>query len=136
MANYGPDDGLLTYSTKDMSAQITTTLPSLDQTNETDDFTALGSAIVRQIYTGLSDYGQITVGGPLDDTVTTGSDAVFGGAARAKSYAALIITWGGNKTTTFSAVGVSSYKRTIAKGNITGYEAVLFLGPGCTVTEA
>jgi len=136
MANYGPDDGILTYATKDMTNQITTTLPAVEQANETDDFTPLGSAIQRQIYTGLTDYGQIPVGGPFDDTATTGSDAVFGGAARAKTYGALVITWGGAKTTTFSQVGIANYKRAITKGNINGYEAVMFLGPGCTVTEA
>jgi hypothetical protein len=136
MATYGIDDGALTYSTKAMKDYITSTQPAVDAENETDDFTTLGSSVEKQIYTGLTKYGEIPVAGPFDDTTTDGSDAVFGGAARAKSYAALVITWGGSKTTTFSAVGVKNYKRIIAKGSITNYEAVLFLGPGCTVTEA
>lgn len=136
MATYGIDDGALTYATKAMKDYITSTQPSLDAENEVDDFTTLGSSVEKSIYTGLTKYGEITVGGPFDDTATDGSDAVFGGAARGKTYAALVITWGGTKTTTFSAVGIKNYKRTIAKGAINGYEAVMFLGPACTVTEA
>lgn len=136
MATYGIDDGDLTYDSKSMKTYITTAFPELDAENETDDFTSLGSSVEKQIYTGLTRYGDITVGGPYDDTATTGPDAVLGGAARGKTTAALVITWGGSKTTTFSVVGVKNYKRKIEKGAITAYEATLFLGPACAVTEA
>jgi hypothetical protein len=135
MTNYGPPDAAVSYGGTVMTPEITTTLPSLDQQNQLDDATALGATIVRQIYTGLTDYGTIAIGGPYNPAAG-GCDLVFGAAARNKTYGALVLTWGGTKTTTFSAVGVSSYKRAITKGNITGYDCDLFLGPGCTVTEA
>jgi len=135
MATYGIDDGALTYSTKSMEDYITD-FPSLSQENETEDSTTLGASVASKAYTGLTRYGEVQVGGAYDDTATNGPDAVFGGAARAQSYAALVLTWGGTKTTTFNLVGVEKYERTWKKGARTGYQCTLFLGSGCTVTEA
>lgn len=135
MANYGTVDGELTYGGTSMKAHITTTMPSVEQENELDDFTALGSPIERQIYTGLVKYGHITIGGPYD-SAAGGCDLVFGAAARERTYAALVQTWGGAKTTTFSSVGVAKYTRKEDKGKILGYDCELFMGPTCTVTEA
>ena len=134
MTTYGIDDGDLVYGVS-MKAYITSTQPAVDAVNELDDFTTLGSSVAKSIYTGLTDYGEIVIAGPYDDTVTTGPDAVLGGAVRGQTYDELVITWGGSKTTTFTVVGVKSYERTIAKGAITGYKAVLFCGPACEVNE-
>lgn len=129
---YGIDDGDLSYDGSSIKAYVTKTYPAVDQQNETEDQTPLGSSIAQSMFTGLTDYGEIPVSGPYDETI----DAAIGAAARAKSTAALIVTWGGTKTTTFSVVGVKNYKRVIAKGAVTAYEATFFAGPACTVTEA
>jgi hypothetical protein len=133
MTTYGSDDGSLTYATKDMSDHITE-YPSLSMENETEDSTTLGSGLSTEAYTGLTKYGSIQVGGPLDDTATTGPEAVFGGAAAAKSYAALVLGFGGAVTKTFSLVGVRKYEHTWKKGARTGYTCELFVGAGCEVS--
>lgn len=136
MTQYGIDDAILVYNTKTMTAYITDPAPDLTQTNETEDGTPLGATIIQKIFTGLTDYGTVAVGGPYDDTAVNGPDAVFGAAARAKTLATLVLTWGGSKTTTITNVGVSDYKRTVAHGAVTKYSCTLFCGAGAAVTEA
>lgn len=134
MTTYGTVDGTFTYGAAPMTVHVVGTMPSVDQENELDDATCLGSPIEREIYTGLAKYGHVTVGGPYD-SAAGGCELVFGAAARARTYASLAIGWGGTKTTTFSAVGVAKYSRKMDKGKVLAYECELFQGPGCIVTE-
>jgi len=129
---YGIDDAATTYGGSEITSYITKTFPSLDQQNEIEEHTPEGASVAQSLFTGLSDYGEIPVSGPY----TTEMDAIIGAAARAKTYATLVQTWGGTKTTTITQVGVKNYKRSVAKGAVTDYEATFFVGFGATVTEA
>lgn len=129
---YGVDDLALTYGGSDLGAHCTKTLLSIDEQNQTEEHTPEGSTIIQQIFTGLTDYGEMGISGPYTETL----DALIGAASRAKTYAALVRTWGGAKTSTLSLVGVKGYKRVAAGGAVTSFEATLFVGPGCTMTEA
>ena len=132
---YGSDDAAVSYGGTAMTTQITEAMPTVDQANATEDATPMGSTVVQNVFTGLTDYGQITIGGIYNEAAG-GCDLVFGAAARNKTTGALIITYGGGKTTTFSLVGVANYRRIIVSKAVTKYECVLFLATGCTVTEA
>jgi len=134
MTTWGVPDSSITYNSHDISDEITTELPVLDEANETEDITGVSMSIAQQAFTGLTTYGEFPVGGPMSDTVN-GAYAVLRAAATAKSYATLVLDWGG-VTTTITNVGVKNFKRTIAKGALNGFSATLFLGPGAGVNEA
>lgn len=132
MAFYGIPDSTVTYGASDISAHITKTHPEVEMAVETEEHTALGQSLATEMFTGLTSYGEITVSGPYSEAI----DGILGAAARARTTAALVIKWGGTKTTTFSLTGIKNYKRTVAKGEVTSYEATFFLHHGCTATEA
>ncbi len=129
---YGVDDAALTYGGSAIGGYCTKAHLSIDEQNQTEEHTPEGATIVQQMFTGLTDYGEMSVGGPY----TTEMDAIIGAASRAKSYAALVRTWGGTKTSTLSQVGVKGYKRQVEGGAVTSFEATFFCGPACTMTEA
>lgn len=128
---YGIPDYTLKYGASFITAYITKTFPEIEQANETEEHTPGGQSIVQHLFTGLVDYGEMSVSGPYTETI----DAILGAAARAKTSAALELLYGGTKKTTLSLVGVKTYKRTV-KSEVTGYEAVFFVYFGSTVTEA
>lgn len=129
---YGIDDAIVSYAGSSINAHITKTYPTVSQEVEIEEHTPLGATVAQSLFTGLTTYGEVPISGPYTETV----DGILGAAARNKTTAALVITWGGTKTTTFSAVGVKNYNRIVAKGAVTAYEATFFTYFGCTVTEA
>ena len=87
----------------------------------TEEATAFGDDWEAHISTGIKRADEITVGGFYDDTATTGPDAVFNTVG---STVAIVITWGGSKTSTFSAI-VKKYERLGSVGQMTRYVSTL-----------
>lgn len=135
MATAGSSEGAFTWNAKDLSKYITTTLPSIEEANETEDVTPLGGAISVQAFTKLTTYGEVALGGVWDDEAN-GPEAVVGAGVRARTLASMVVTWKSGKTTTITNVGIKNYKRTQAKGSLHHWDATFFLGPSAAVTEA
>ena len=81
-----------------------------------------GDDWVKQLFTGVKNGGEVTVGGFYDDTAD-GPDAVLGGANIGDTRE-VVITWGGTKTSTFNAV-IKSYTRSPSRGELTRFSCVL-----------
>lgn len=96
----------------------------------TEEATAFGDAAAAHISTGVKKAAPITVGGYYDDTATTGPDVKLNVLG---TTIAVIITWGGSKTSTFSAI-VQKYDRIGKIGAMTRYVATLL--PTGAITEA
>ena len=96
----------------------------------TEESTAFGDASASHISTGIKRAEPITVGGMYDDTAGTGPDVKFNVLG---TTVAIIITWGGAKTSTFSAI-VTKYQRIGKIGGMTRYVATLL--PTGAITEA
>jgi len=102
-----------------------------------EDGRPFGSAWPVKIPVGEYEVPDISVGGFYDDTAVSGPDAKFGVAAMptgpASAAAALVITWGGTKTSTVNCF-VKRYERIAKKNGVTRFKAMLaFTGQ---VTEA
>ena len=93
------------------------------------EVTAAGDADEAHAKVGLSRMAEISFGGPYDDTVSTGPDAVFKGIGDTRTVK---YTWGGTKTTQVEAI-IKRYRRVASKGTLTAFEAVL--QPTGAVTE-
>jgi hypothetical protein len=91
---------------------------------------AFGDTWFEAISTGIKQMEPLTVGGFYDDAATTGPDAVFSPIG---TTVAIVITWGGSKTTSFSAI-IEDYDRKPNRGGMTEWDSVL--RPTGTVTEA
>lgn len=91
---------------------------------------AFGDTWFEALSTGIKKMDDLSVGGFYDDTVTTGPDAVFSPIG---TTVAIVITWGGSKTTSFSAI-IESYERKPTKNEMTAFD--VNLRPTGTVTEA
>ena len=96
----------------------------------TEESTAFGDAWASHISTDLKRAAPITVGGMCDDTAVSGPDVKFNVLG---TTVAIIITWGGTKTASFSAI-VQKYDRVAKMGAKTRYVATLL--PTGTITEA
>jgi hypothetical protein len=96
----------------------------------TEESTAFGDTWQQNISTGIKKAAPITVGGYYDDTATTGPDVKFNTLG---TTIAIIINWGGSKTSTFSAI-VQKYDRLGKVNGMTRYVATLL--PTGTITEA
>jgi hypothetical protein len=129
MAKYSFVNLSFTVGGTEMKSYITT-FGGVDLTAILEEITAMGDSWTAQVYCGLKQGSDITVGGVYDDTASTGPDAKFNTLG---TTVAIVITWGGTKTTSFSAI-VKGYKRASAKGQMTHFEAVLT--PTGTITEA
>ena len=96
----------------------------------TEESTAYGATAAAHVSTGIKRAEPITVGGMYDDTAATGPDVKFNTLG---TTVAIIITWGGTKTTSFNAI-VTKYDRLAKMGAMTRYVATLL--PTGTITEA
>lgn len=76
-------------------------------TGKTEDGTPFGTAWMVNVFGGLKNGADITLDTFYDDTVTTGSNAIFNAVG---TTVAMIITWGGTKTSAFSAL-IGDYER-------------------------
>ncbi len=129
MAKYSSKDLDLSIGGTSMKAHIIDDV-TLGVEVITEESTAFGDTFEANVSTGIKRAEPITVGGFYDDTVTTGPDAKFNTLGTTLS---VIITWGGTKTSTFSAIA-KKYDRLGKVGAMTRYVATLL--PTGTITEA
>lgn len=129
MAKYGSDDFIISADANNMS-NFVDTLNGFDIEALLQESHAFGDSWVEQFFTGVQRGNEFTVGGFYDDTVTVGPDAIFKAIG---TTLAMILTWGGSKTSTFSAL-VRLYRRIPTRGELTRFEVTLV--PTGTVTEA
>lgn len=89
-----------------------------------------GDAWFEALSTGIKKLEDLVLGGFYDDAATTGPDVKFNAVG---TTVAIVITWGGSKTTSFSAV-IESYERVPTKNQFTEYNVTL--RPTGVVSEA
>ncbi|HXO85230.1 MAG TPA: hypothetical protein VN803_06870 [Gemmatimonadales bacterium] len=126
MAKYGGKDFALSFAAQVMTAHILS-INGFDVEAVTIDGKPFGTAYPKPIPTGDVNYSDIEVSGLYDDTATTGPDAVFRGnmpTGPASAASALVLTWGGAKTSTGTAFCVK-YTRKVTKNQITEFTATL-----------
>lgn len=129
MATYGQSNLSFTVGGTEMKNYIIS-INAVEIQALTEQTDAFGDSWVENTYTGIKRLQPLTIGGVFDDTATTGPDAKFNTVG---TTLACVITWGGTKTSTFSAI-VTSYKRMASRGALTKYEVNLL--PTGTDTEA
>lgn len=129
MAKYGSNSILITVGGTEMK-------PYVDTINEVSveallqESTAFGDTWAAHLYTGIRQMAPLTLEGYYDDTATTGPDAKFNTLG---TTVAVVITYGGTKTSSFSAI-VQKYTRKSVRKELTRY--VVTLQPTGAVTEA
>ena len=129
MTKYSSKDLDLSVGGQSMKAHILDDVTLLVEA-KTEEATAFGSEWESHVSTGIKRADPITVGGYYDDTATTGPDAKFNVLGTTLT---IIITWGGSKTSSFSAIA-QKYQRVGTSGGMTRYVATLL--PTGEVTEA
>jgi len=129
MAKYSSKDLDLTIDTTSMKAYIIDDV-TLGIEVGTAEATAFGDTWESHISTGVSRGDPFTVGGYYDDTAATGPDAKLNALG---TTVAVVITWGGTKTSTFNAI-VKRYERVAKVKDMTRYVATLL--PTGEVEEA
>ena len=129
MAVYGPDD--CTVSWAGSAVPDVTVMGELDKLIGMEETTPLGVAWETHSGTGVQKIGPITLEAPYSDTA--GSLSVVAETAGLGASVAMIITFGGSKTCSFSAI-VVSHKRAVARGGLS--KSVVTIQPTGTITEA
>lgn len=129
MAKYGSDDLGITIGGTEMKNYIDT-INGLDIEALIQESHAFGDSWVEHLYSGVKRGGPLTLSGFYDDTGTTGPDAKFNTVG---TEVAVVITWGGSKTSTFTGL-VTAYRRLPVRGESTRFEVTL--NPTGAITEA
>lgn len=131
MAKYSSKDLTLTVGGTDMTQHLLR-IGNLKISAILQESHTFGDAWFEAISTGIKKGDDIVLGGFYDDTAATGPDAIFGGSAIG-STVAVVITWGGTKTSSFNAI-IESYDRVPTKNQMHEFNANL--RPTGTITEA
>ena len=133
MAKYGSNSLTFTWGGTDMSAH-TLKINGVSIKSLLEQSTAFGKSWMESLATGMRSMEKLTIEGLYDDTATTGPDAKYSVTAAGPSTSPTtgVITWGGSKTTTFTAF-VEQYDRIPVVGSLTKYKVVL--APTGQVTE-
>jgi hypothetical protein len=129
MAKYTGLNFKLTWNAVDITSMVVGAI-TFSRDGVVEDTTPYGVADQQQTYAGMNKMPDITIEALYDDTVTTGSDAVFNNVGVSHP---LVYTWGGTKTSTLSGI-IKSYQRIGGVGKVLRIKAVIAqVGP---VTEA
>lgn len=128
MSTYASPDLKVEVDSKDLSQYVLENI-EVDIEGLTEEGHGFGKSWVEQLFTGIKQGNELTLGGLYDDTATTGPDAVLN---KVGTEVAVVITWGGTKKSSFSAI-VKSYKRTAIRGELHKFSAALL--PSGEVTE-
>lgn len=126
MSKYAGKDFALSFAGQVMTAHITS-VNGFDLEAVTEDGKPFGTAYPKPIPTGDVNYSDVEVEGLYDDTAVSGPDAVFRGnmpTGPATAASALVLTWGGTKTSTGNAFCVK-FTRQASKNAITKFRATL-----------
>ena len=129
MAKYGSSSFVVSVGGTNMSNYIDM-CNGLDIEANLQESHAYGDSWIEQLYSGVRKHSPVTMSGFYDDTASTGPDVIFNTLG---TTVAVILTYGGTKTSSFSAI-VQKYKRTPARGESTRFEVTLV--PSGAVTEA
>lgn len=129
MARYGPADA--SVSLGGSPVPDVTVIGSLDKMATLEEVTPIGDDAQSHGYVGVYGMNSITLEAPY--STTAGDLAPVGDALGLGGTVAVVITLGGTKTVSFSAL-VKTIKRPIARGKYTLYQ--LELQPSGTITEA
>lgn len=129
MAKYGSPNLVVSIGGTDMSQHVDT-INGFEVEAMIQESHTFGDSWVERLYSGVKNGLPFTMGGLYDDTGTTGPDAKFNTLG---TTVAVILTWGGTKTSSFNAL-VTKYRRLPARGELTRYEVELT--PTGAVTEA
>lgn len=129
MAKYGSDDLSITAGGTEMKNYIDT-INGFEIEALTQEGTAFGDAWVEHLYTGIQEAKPLTLEGFYDDTATTGPDAKFNTLGTSVAF---VITWGGSKTSSFTAI-IKNYVRSPVRKELTRFSVTLL--PTAAVTEA
>lgn len=135
MAKYGPADFSISYGATDITQHVMTINDcSIEQALE--EVHSLGDSWEEWLVVGVGKMGQIEIGGIYDDAAG-GPDDKFadrvGTEGPSTAAIALVITWGGSKTTTVDTHLVG-YTRKADRNGLTKWTAKL--QPTGAVTEA
>jgi hypothetical protein len=122
MAKYSSKDLDLSVGGQSMKAHIRDDV-TLSIEVATEEATAFGDTWEKHVSTGIKKGGTVTVGGFYDDTATTGPDVKFNVLG---TELAIIVTWGGSKTSTFTAIA-QKYDRIAKVKEMTKYLATLLI---------
>lgn len=129
MAQYGPDDFTFTIDANTFE-EYTDTFAGFSVEAIMEASHTFGDTWTEQLYSGLRRAGEFTIEGFYND-VANGPDALFAG--NEGTSMAFILTYGGSKTSTFSAF-LSSWTRDPQREGTTRYTATFI--PSGAVTEA
>ena len=128
MAKYTGLNFKVSWNAVDITAMVLDPI-TFSRDGVVEDTTPYGVSDQQQTYAGMNKLPDITIGGLYDDTVTTGSDAVFNNVGASHP---IVYTWGGTKTSSLTGI-IKSYQRIAGVGKVTRFKAVIAqVGP---VTE-
>lgn len=127
MAKYGSPDLTITVDGQDLSKYC---LENIDLTVEglTEEVHGFGKSWVEHASTKIKQGNEFTLSGLYDDVANGPDDALNDVGATV----AVIINWGGTKTSTLDAI-IKSYQRTAIRGELHKFSAVML--PAGEVTE-
>jgi hypothetical protein len=129
MAQYSSKDFTMTMAGTDVTAYLLDSVTVKIQAI-LEKITPMGASWDTHVFTGISMMGDIGISGLFDTTSGKFVDQV---RTHQGATIACVITYGGTKTTTFSAI-VESYSVPVKVGAMTRFSANL--RPTGTVTEA
>lgn len=130
MAKYNSSNLTLTVGGHDITAYLLT-IAAAKIIATIENAIHFGDVWDESIFAGVKKLDPIQLGGFFDDTATTGPDALLG-SLQVGTTVTVVITWGGTKTTSFSAV-ISEYDRVAAVAKMTRFMATVT--PTGAVTE-
>ena len=129
MAQYGPDDFAITLGGHTFEEYVDT-IDGLTIEAIIEDSNTFGDTWTEQLYSGLRRGQPVTIGGFYNDASNSVSPKFNGNEG---TTIAIVITWGGSRTSSFSAV-LQSWTRTAVREGTTRYTATLV--PTGAVSEA
>ena len=129
MSKYGSNEVYISIDDGDLDtpgihqivSQDILDIPGVDKEAMVEEGHGFGDDWVKNLATGLSKVGDITIKGFYDDTADTGTDALFN---RIGVSTEVYIGFGGVKSITIPVL-IKNYRRLPARGELTKFEAVL-----------
>ena len=127
MATYGYADLKIEFDNAaagvvDMSAYITSV--NGDEIEAIlEEITAAGDDFARWATTAFKRMAEVTLGGPFDDTASTGPDVIFNAIGNTTTRT-LKFTYGGTKTLTVETI-IKAYRVNMAPAELSKFEVVL-----------
>jgi hypothetical protein len=120
MAKYNGSNFKVSWNATDITSMVLDPI-TFSRDGVVEDTTPYSVTDQQQTYAGMNKLPDITIGGLYDDTVTTGSDALFNQVGVSHT---IMYTWGGTKTTSLNGI-IKSYQRIAGVGKVTRFKAVI-----------